>query len=89
MNFLDENNLLDNKQGGFRQNHSTVDTIVKFTENIYKNINKGHITVAAFIDFKKAFDTVNHNILVNKLDCLGIRGTLLQWLHNYLSDRTQ
>ena len=66
MSHLDENNLLDDKQGGFIQNHSTIDTITKFTEDIYKNINQGIITVAAFIDSKKAFDTVNHEILNKK-----------------------
>ena len=64
MSNLDTNKLLDPNQGGFRQNHSTIDTTVKFTEDLYKNINRGLITVASFIDFRKAFDTVNHNILL-------------------------
>ena len=55
---LDQNNLLDNNQGGFRPNHSTTDTIVRFSENIYKNINQGNITIAVYIDLRKAFDTV-------------------------------
>ena len=89
MSHFDDNNLLDIKQGGFRQNHSTIDTTVKFTEDLYKNINQGLTTVAAFIDFRKAFDTVNHTILVNKLEYLGIKGDLLSWIRNYLTDRKQ
>ena len=64
--YLESNNFLDNKQGGFRPNHSTTDTIVKFSEDIFKNINNGNIIIATYIDLKKAFDTVNHSILVQK-----------------------
>ena len=88
MSHLDENELLDRKQGGFRQNHSTIDTIVQFTEDLYKNINQGLFTVATFIEFRKAFDTVNYGVLVNRLNELGVRGNLLKWIQNYLKNRT-
>ena len=81
--------LLDNKQGGFRPNHSTIDTIVRFTENLYKNLNSGQATVAVYIDLRKAFDTVNHDILIKKLALLGIRGSNLDWFENYLQNRSQ
>ena len=87
--YLENNDLLDNKQGGFRPNHSTVDTIVRFSENIYKNINSGKITIAVYIDLRKAFDTVNHDILLQKLELLGVDGTNLSWVKNYLQNRTQ
>ena len=87
--YLEQNELLDDKQGGFRPNHSTVDTIVKFSENLYKNINLGQTTIAVYIDLRKAFDTVNHKILLKKLSILGIKGNNLLWVENYLSERTQ
>ena len=86
---LEQYNLLDDKQGGFRPEHSTIDTIVKFTENLYKNLNSGRTTIAVYIDLRKAFDTVNHHILLQKLDLLGIQGSNFEWLKNYLQDRTQ
>ena len=45
--------------------------------------------MAVFIDLKKAFDTINHNILLRKLECIGVKGDLLLWISNYLHDRSQ
>ena len=89
LDHLEQYELLDTKQGGFRPNHSTIDTIVRFTESLYKNINSGQASIAVYIDLRKAFDTVNHNILIQKLDLLGINGLNLKWIENYLSNRTQ
>ena len=89
MTYFDRFLILNNKQGGFRPNHSTIDTIVNFTEDIYKNMNKGQPTIAVYIDLRKAFDTVNHSILLKKLHHLGIRGSNYDWVKNYLHDRTQ
>lgn len=89
MKHLETFNLLSNNQGGFRSNHSTIDSVSNFTDDIYDSINKKEYTVAAFIDLKKAFDTVNHDILIKKLSRLGIRSKLLDWLTSYLSNRSQ
>ena len=89
MAHLELYNILDTNQGGFRTNHSTTDTIVKFTENLYKNINQGLVTVAAYKDLRKAFDTVNHTILLEKLSKVGIKGTTWNWVNDYLLNRTQ
>ena len=89
MNHLDTNKLLDPRQGGFRPNHTTMGTISKFTEKIYKGINEGELTIATYIDLKKAFDTVNHKILLQKLEKLGIQNNNLKWIENYLSNRSQ
>ena len=89
LSHLDENKLLDQKQGGFRPNHSTIDTIVKFSENIYKQVNEGDVVIATYIDLKKAFDTVNHSILIQKLRKVGIKNTNLIWIENYLTNRSQ
>ena len=64
---LTENHLLDNRQGGFRLGHSTAKTCANFTEDLYKAINNNQTTIAVYIDAMKAFDTVNHQILIRGL----------------------
>ena len=86
---IEANELLDPKQGGSRKDHSTTDTSVKFLNDIYTAMNDGNITIAVFIDLRKAFDTVNHNILCNKLMKYGIKDRNLKWIRNYLDNRTQ
>ena len=87
--FLEINSFLSKKQNGFRKNHSTLDAIVNFTSDVYESINKGEYTIAAFIDLKKAFDTVNHKILLEKLYYAGIKNSTLNWIENYLYGRFQ
>ena len=89
VSFWDENNFLSANQGGFRKDHSTISSIADLTDDLFHNINEGLTTVAAFVDLRKAFDTVNTNILANKLQNAGIRGTVLAWCINYLSGRQQ
>ena len=76
-------------QGGLRKNHSTIKTIAKLTVDIFEGINKRIMTVACFIDMAKAFDTVNHRILCNKLERSGITGILGKLIVNYLSSKKQ
>ena len=80
MEHLDTHKLLNNIQNGFRKNHSTIDTIFKFTSNLQSYKNQRYNTIALYIDFKKAFDTVNHKILIEKLKSLKITGNVLNWL---------
>ena len=87
--YCDNNNILNKNQGGFRKNHSTISTVALFTDNIYNAINNREFTLATFIDFSKAFDTVNHVILIKKLGRLGIRGNALKLITNYLQNRCQ
>ena len=56
---------------------------------VLKSIDEGCVTLGVFLDFQKAFDTINHNILFKKLSNYGIRGHALKWLESYLSDRMQ
>ena len=66
VHFLDKNKFLSDKQNGFRKERSTLGSIVNFTSDIFEAINKKNYSLAVFIDLKKAFDTVNHNILLEK-----------------------
>ena len=81
--FWENNKFLSTNQGGFRKNHSTVSMIADLTEDLFCQINEGNTTVAAFVDLRKAFDTVNTKILVNKLNNAG---NVLKWCKNYLSN---
>ena len=87
--FWEGNNFLSDNQGGFRKGHSTVSKIADLTDDLFKQINIGNTTIAAFVDLRKAFDTVNTNILLKKLKFAGIRGAVFKWCANYLSDRQQ
>ena len=86
---LETNKYLDVNQGGFRKNNSTINTSVVFTNDIFNAINTRMITLATFVDMAKAFDTVNHAILLSKLELLGISGNILVLLRNYLTNRKQ
>lgn len=81
--------ILLREQGGYRKKCSTIDTISVLTNDILRERNKGGFTLAAFIDIKKAFDSVNYSILIKKLTCYGITGKNLKWIENYFTDRTQ
>ena len=86
--YLTENNLLF-QQFGFREGHSTSHATVNLVNNIYNSFNENKFTLGVFIDLSKAFDTVNHNILLNKLSLYGIKNNSLKWFSSYLSDRKQ
>ena len=88
-NFLENHTLLDLNQGGFRKNNSTINSIANFTDNIYDSINEKQLSISTFVDFSKAFDTVNHEILLEKLNHLRIRNDSLFWVKSYLSNRQQ
>ena len=87
--YFEKNNILCSYQGGFRKNHSTLNTITNFTSDIFDAINNKETTIATFFDLKKAFDTVNHTKLINKLKKMGIKGDIIELIENYLSKRYQ
>ena len=87
--FLTDVNLLYNKQFGFRTNHSTSMALIQLVNNIASSIDDKETTVGVFLDFSKAFDTIDHHILLNKLDRYAIRGPALEWIASYLTNRKQ
>ena len=87
--YLELNELLCDEQCGFRKERSTVHSIVSLTNSLLNAINNSETCIAVFIDLKKAFDTINHGILLKKLEYMGIKGDLLLWITTYLHDRSQ
>ena len=87
--FLDKHSILYNKQFGFRARYSTDHALLDFLIQVSKAIENKEIIVGIFLDFKKAFDSINHDILLSKLYYYGIRGVTLQLFRSYLNDRKQ
>ena len=87
--FLESHNILYHNQFGFRKNNSTTNALIQITEKIKESIYNCKYGCGIFIDLRKAFDTVNHEILLNKLEHYGIRDSMLDWFRSYLKDRKQ
>ena len=87
--YLIENNMIYDRQFGFRANHSCNHALISCTESIKKELDNKKVVGGVFIDLQKAFDTVNHQILCNKLSYYGFRGKSNLLIKSFLTDRKQ
>ena len=89
LKFLRDNNLIYNLQSAFRTSHSTETALIRLTDEILLNMDKDEVTGLVFIDFLKAFDTVDHKLLLRKLAIYGASDAAVSWIKSYLSNRKQ
>ena len=88
VNFLEDSDILSKTQFGFRKNMGTETALLNYIDNIQNQLNNHKYTISIFMDLSKAFDVINHEILKNKLDHYGFRGNFLNFLLNFIKDRT-
>ena len=88
-NFLDQNEILYNNKYGFRNNHSAIHSLIDITEKIRNALDNKNYACDVFIDLEKAFDTVNHTILLDKLKYSGVRGITNNWFKPFFEHRYQ
>ena len=89
ISFIDNNNLITDQQNGFRKKRSTIRAIYQALSKVLNSLNSNRTTLAMLVDLSKAFDSVNHEILLKKLERYGVRGVSVQLVRSYLSNRTQ
>lgn len=89
IHFLEQNNFFSSKQFGFREGLNTENALKHFMETVYTGLNSNKKVSGMFLDIKKAFDTVDHTILLQKMLNCGIRGNVNNWFQSYLTKRKQ
>ncbi len=87
--YLTANGILSPNQAGFRKGYSMGTCLIEFLHHIYSNIDAGRVSGVLFLDFSKAFDTVEHDIMISKLRHLGFKASSTSWFRSYLTDRQQ
>jgi hypothetical protein len=87
--YLNANKLLSEHQSGFRPKHSCETAVHNIIDNWLENIDKGKLTGVLFIDLSKAFDTVNHHVLMHRLLSFGICENTFKWFYSYLHEKSQ
>mgnify|MGYP003433291688 FL=1 len=89
LSYLTQNCLLTSQQYGFRENHSTYMALINLVDRVSEEIDNNNVTLGIFLDLSKAFDTIDHAILLNKLNYYGVTGIANNWFTSYLNDRKQ
>ena len=89
ISFLDSNNVISDDQFGFRSGKSTTKALNTALHHVISSVDTGHYTVGILLDLQKAFDTIDHSILLGKLEHYGVRGVVLDLFKSYLSNRKQ
>ena len=87
--FLANEEKSTNQQSGFRLLHSTVTALLEATDSWAFDIDRGNVIAVVFLDLKKAFDTIDHDVLLGKLSLYGIQEYAYDWFKSYLNNRTQ
>ena len=87
--FLEKYEILINEQFGFRKKHSTAHGVFDLSNYVVDELDKGNFCLGLFMDLSKAFDTIDHHILLDKLCYYGVRGVALDWFRSYLTGRKQ
>ena len=85
--YIENNNIFSNTQYGFRKGLSTENALVHFIDEVHKGLQNREYTVAVFMDLSKAFDVLNHDILLKKMEHYGFRGTFLNLIRSFITDR--
>ena len=86
---LESNNLLNNTQHGFHNGRSTVTQLLRYNDSILSMLEKGHKVDSIYMDFSKAYDKVDHNILLKKIESLNISGKVVNWIESFRKRRNQ
>lgn len=89
VHYCNEHCLLDPNQSAYKKFHSTITALLKVTDDILEGIEDFEVSIMIFLDFSKAFDTINHRLLLEKLKILGFDGPSCNWIKSYLSNRYQ
>ena len=89
LSFITASNILANNQYGFRENHSTYMALLNLVDQITNELDNKQFSFGICIDLSKAFDTLDHEILISKLNHYGITGTANKWFYSYLEKRKQ
>ena len=89
MDYLLQNGLLYEMQSAFRQGHSTESALISLTDQILLSLDQDKVTGMVFVDFRKAFDVVDHQLLMTKLRLYRVTDSALSWFRSYLTDRQQ
>jgi hypothetical protein len=89
LSYLNNSNFFSENQYGFLEGKSTEQALSAFVETVYSKLNEGNKCTAVFVDFRKAFDLVDHECLLTKMENIGVRGNALNWFRQFLTDREQ